>query len=105
MWPAASVAREPLRGRKKRQFERGQPLEPGVKRDQRVRVCFGKSGQVGIRPGTRPNASLGHELAPSGLDTVRLSCEDQPPIGATRIMLRGDRPPNAVHVARPILLV
>jgi hypothetical protein len=70
-----------LRGRKKRQFERGPPPESSVKGGQRVRVSFGKSGQVGIRPGTRSNAGLGHELAPGGIDTVRLGRVDQPPIG------------------------
>jgi len=45
-------------------------------------VCFGKGSQIGIRPGTRANASLGHELAPAGLDMVGPACEDQPAIGA-----------------------
>ncbi len=74
--------------------------EPGVKRDQRVRVCFGKSSQVRIRPGTRSNAGLGHELAPSGLDTVRLGCEDQPTIGTQLregLPCLDDSPRNSSH--------
>src|ERR1017187_1390446 len=96
------ICGEILRRRKKLQLERGPPLEPGVKRDQRVRVCFGKSGQVGIRPGTRSNARLCHELAPSGLDKVRLSCEDQPPIGTQlfeRLPRLADSPRSAAHYA------
>ena len=79
----ASFAADVPRGRKKCQFEGGPPLEPSVKRGQRARVRFGKSGQAGIRPGTRSNAGPGHELAPSGLHTVRLNCEDRSPIGTS----------------------
>jgi hypothetical protein len=77
----------------------GHRLEAGVK-NQRVRVGFGKSGQVGIRPGARSNARLGHELAPSGHDTVGLGCEDQPPIGRQLFEcfpMPEDSPRNSSH--------
>ena len=76
----ALLATEVLCWRKQRQFDAGPPLEPSVKRDQRIRVRFGKSCQVGIRPGTRSNAGAGHEFAPGRFDTVRLNREDQSPI-------------------------